>query len=100
MTTILDIQRRCVEQLTGEELVQLRTSMGLSQQQLADVLGTTPQAVLRWEKQYGKPTLPIPIAFMLRTLVEETQRLGMTQDETRQWFRSRFWDVPPRFRTT
>ena len=40
----------------GEKLKELRCEMDISQQQLADMIFVTRQAVTKWEAGYGKPT--------------------------------------------
>lgn len=98
MTTIYDLRDRCVAQTDAAEIIRLRTELGITQQELAVMLGTSPQAVLRWEKNRTLPSLPIALGFMLRTMVAEKQQLGLSDDECRKWIKSGFWNIPARFK--
>jgi transcriptional regulator with XRE-family HTH domain len=44
--------------MLAERIRQLRTDRGLTQQELADTLGITQQAVGRWEKGLASPDTP------------------------------------------
>ena len=52
--------------LIGAEVRFLRQSMGCTQLELAQLLGTTDQAVARWEK--GKTAIPGPADLLLRAV--------------------------------
>jgi transcriptional regulator with XRE-family HTH domain len=56
----------------GERLTQAREQAGLSQQQLADKLGTTQRAVSWWERE--------PVALRADQLAAVAEALGVTTD--------------------
>ncbi len=47
------------KQLFGKNIVTLRKSIKMSQQQLADKLGVTTQAVSKWERGVGMPSMDL-----------------------------------------
>lgn len=52
--------------LIGAEVRFLRQSMGCAQVELGQLLGTTDQAIARWEK--GKTAIPGPAELLLRAI--------------------------------
>ena len=56
----------------SEKLQNLRRAAGLSQEQLAEQLGVTRQAVSKWETGEGKPDIDnlLPLAKLLGTTVD------------------------------
>ncbi len=56
----------------SEKLQNLRRAAGLSQEQLAEQLGVTRQAVSKWETGEGKPDIDnlLPLAKLLHTTVD------------------------------
>ena len=56
----------------SEKLQTLRKAAGLSQEQLAEQLGVTRQAVSKWETGEGKPDIDnlLPLAKLLHTTVD------------------------------
>ena len=56
----------------SEKLQNLRRAAGLSQEQLAERLGVTRQAVSKWETGEGKPDIDnlLPLARLLHTTVD------------------------------
>ena len=62
----------------SEKLQNLRKAAGLSQEQLAERLNVTRQAVSKWETGEGKPDIDnlLPLAKLLHTTVDYL--LGLT----------------------
>jgi DNA-binding transcriptional regulator YiaG len=48
-----ECQRRLLPPMTPEEFRARRKALALTQQQLADLLGVTPQAIRNWESGRG-----------------------------------------------
>ncbi len=55
--------------MTPEELREWRTSRGLTQQQLAELLGVTRKAISNWECKERK--IPPYLSFLLESLEKE-----------------------------
>ena len=85
----------------GEAILSRRKALGLTQEQVAERLGVTPQAVYKWEKDLACPDVQLlsPLARLLETdlnalfdyntaptdaelsaLIESLSRLGMQKD--------------------
>jgi putative transcriptional regulator len=45
--------------ITGEEIKELRRSLGYTQARLAEELGVTPNTVARYERDEFKPSAPV-----------------------------------------
>lgn len=71
-----------MEKTIGQIIREKRALKGLTQEQLADEVGVTPQAVSKWENDIAYPdvTLLRKIAQILNTTVSEL--LGEEKDET------------------
>ena len=54
--------------MKGKELKEIRSQLGLTQQQLADKIGTTKNTVYRWEKD--RMVIREPTANLLRLLIQ------------------------------
>ena len=61
--------------MTPKQIIQLRTSLGFTQQQLADKLGTPQPTVARWETGKTKPH---------RLYVEKLEELQKTVKSKKQ----------------
>ncbi|GKQ42394.1 hypothetical protein RD055328_03170 [Companilactobacillus sp. RD055328] len=91
----------------SDQLINLRTKRGLSQEQLADKLYVSRQAVSKWEKADSTPDLDkvIQIAKILDVSLDELV-LGIAQKEvkpgTSGWYKvnngyefiAKFWWIP------
>jgi transcriptional regulator with XRE-family HTH domain len=66
----------------GDNIRKARKSMGLTQEELAAVIGVTSQAVSRWESGAGMPDISmlIPLARALQTSIDKL--LGYEQEDT------------------
>jgi len=64
------------EQMTGNQLRQLRLAHDLTQQDLAAEIGITREAVSMWERRKGKLTLRSfrDVHRAIRTLIEKRER--------------------------
>ena len=60
------------EHMTGKEFKRTRTALGMSQAQLAKVLGVTVTAVARWER--GERPISGPVALAMKLLLEKKER--------------------------
>ncbi len=61
--------------MTGEELRRIRARMGLTQAELADRLGVTPNTVARWERdEVGIAEPAARLAQLLAKMAEESPR--------------------------
>lgn len=68
------IARHLVEQphrLTGAEFRFLRTELDMSQRVLGAILGTTDQAIAKWEKARDRPVANTPAERLMRAYVME-----------------------------
>lgn len=67
----------------GESIRYHRKRLGLTQAELADRLGVTPQAVSKWESGVGLPdiTMAVPLARALGTTTDELLRFGERYQE-------------------
>ena len=76
----------------SEKLQNLRRAAGLSQEQLAEQLGVTRQAVSKWETGEGKPDIDnlLPLAKLLHTTVD------YLLDDTANQPRAEEAQTPPR----
>ena len=76
----------------SEKLQNLRRAAGLSQEQLAEQLGVTRQAVSKWETGEGKPDIDnlLPLARLLHTTVD------YLLDDTANQPRAEEAQTPPR----
>ena len=63
--------------ISGKELRFLRTEMGYTQKELADILKTSEQTLARWEK--GQTSIPGAADILIRKLTGE--KLGFDRDE-------------------
>jgi transcriptional regulator with XRE-family HTH domain len=60
--------------MTGEELKEKRTTLGLTQAQLAEILEVKPNTVARWER--GILTVPKAIELALETVERNHKKPG------------------------
>lgn len=69
---MLKAERKGCSMTLSEKLQNLRRAAGLSQEQLAEQLGVTRQAVSKWETGEGKPDIDnlLPLARLLHTTVD------------------------------
>ena len=58
--------------MTGRRFKQVRTALGLTQAQLAKLLGVWPNTVAVWER--GEKPIPGPVDLAMRLLLEEKER--------------------------
>ena len=75
----------------GESIRYHRKRLGLTQAELADRLGVTPQAVSKWESGVGLPdiTMAVPLARALGTTTDELLRFGERYQEFEQlWMKT------------
>ncbi len=72
--------------ILSEKLQSLRRAAGLSQEQLAEQLGVTRQAVSKWETGEGKPDIDnlLPLAKLLHTTVDYLLDDGANQPHTEE----------------
>ena len=68
----------------GDNIRKARKKMGLTQEELASVIGVTSQAVSRWESGAGMPDISmlIPLAKSLQTSIDKL--LGYEQENTNE----------------
>lgn len=75
----------------GESIRYHRKRLDLTQAELADRVGVTPQAVSKWENDVGLPdiTMAVPLARALGTTTDELLRFGERYQEfERIWMRT------------
>lgn len=77
------------EELTGPELRMLRGKLGVTQEELAVLLGTTGNTVARWERGEMGLRYPVPLRFFLETMVLEKERLNLTPDQFKTYASNR-----------
>lgn len=58
--------------MTGKRFKQIRRKLGLSQSQLAKLLGVWPNTVAHWDR--GDKPIPGPIELCMKLLLEKKQR--------------------------
>ena len=58
--------------MTGRRFKQVRTALGLSQAQLAKLLGVWPNTVAVWER--GEKPIPGPVELAMKLLLEKKER--------------------------
>jgi transcriptional regulator with XRE-family HTH domain len=52
--------------MTGKQLRERRKAMGLTQEQLADILGVSPNTIARWER--GEMKIPSFLSLAIETI--------------------------------
>lgn len=68
---------------TGERIQQLRKTAGLSQEQLADIVGVSRQAVSKWETDQSSPDIDNILALSKAFAVSTDELLGNNADTTK-----------------
>jgi transcriptional regulator with XRE-family HTH domain len=58
--------------MTGKRFKQVRTQLGLTQAQLAELLGVWANTVAVWER--GEKPIPGPVELAMKLLLEKTER--------------------------
>ena len=58
--------------MTGRRFKQVRTALGLTQAQLAKLLGVWPNTVAVWER--GEKPIPGPVELAMKLLLEKKER--------------------------
>ena len=58
--------------MTGRRFKQVRTTLGLTQAQLAKLLGVWPNTVAVWER--GEKPIPGPVELAMKLLLEKKER--------------------------
>lgn len=69
--------------MIGKRLRKLRTAKGITQEEMADLLSVTPQAISRWENSVSVPdtNFLIPIADLFKVSVDFILREPDTSDQ-------------------
>jgi transcriptional regulator with XRE-family HTH domain len=58
--------------MTGRRFKQIRTALGLTQAELAKLLGVWPNTVAVWER--GEKPIPGPVELSMKLLLEKKER--------------------------
>ena len=68
----------------GEIIKELRTQRKITQQELAEQIGVTPQAISRWERDVGYPDITqiVPLAKSLGVSTDEILGVSLNNDES------------------
>jgi transcriptional regulator with XRE-family HTH domain len=68
--------------MKGEEIKRARLSLGLSQEELAQLFGTTGNTVARWERDESTPAYPGILRLAFEAL--QVRKLSHEDDELKQ----------------
>jgi transcriptional regulator with XRE-family HTH domain len=74
--------------MTGRRFRQIRRAVGLSQSQLAKLLGVWPNTVAHWDR--GDKSIPGPVEFAMKLLLEKDEK-GENEMEKSKTKKSPVW---------